>query len=413
MTSIHPRLIKTFCCSGLGTSGSTAVLTALMLPVIVGFLAFGLDTANWYTNNRQIRRVADLSAAATAPYLAKSTYTLTEINAIATNVALLNGMSTAGTDTLTVTVSPNRSTLTVAIARKLNRFFSAMFVAPPTTTASATAGSSSNSVCILTVSPTASRTFLVDPGAQLTAPGCEIDVASTNTNGAIFDVALPGVSKICVAGGTKTNGLTMPNLQNQCSVASDPYTQSIPIPATPVCTVNGGTYGPGVVNLSPGVYCGHFNWNGPGTINLSPGLYVLEDDWTVSGNFQINGSGVTFYFFNNSSYVDFAGSNVNLSAPTSGTYANILMFEGPGLSHNTSNCSGDGCFNLTGTSTGNSISGVVHLPSRNVLIASGAISSSLTLVTYTLELASTMNWSMQPNTNTIKSNGVSSTSLSN
>jgi len=52
------------------------------------------------------------------------------------------------------------------------------------------------------------------------------------------------------------------------------------------------------VNLSPGTYCGNFNWNGPGTLNLAPGLYIFNGgvNWTISENWTINGTGVTFYF---------------------------------------------------------------------------------------------------------------------
>jgi len=108
----------------------------------------------------------------------------------------------------------------------------------------------------------------------------------------------------------------------------------LPTPAVGGCTMNGAAFGPGTVNLSPGVYCGSYTWTGPGTLNLAPGLYILESDWTLSESWTVNGSGVTFYLVSSSANLDFNGSAiVSLTPPTSGTYANILMFEAPGLKH--------------------------------------------------------------------------------
>jgi len=102
--------------------------------------------------------------------------------------------------------------------------------------------------------------------------------------------------QVCVAGGSTVNGgSTINNLTNNCTTASNTY--NIPTPTVGSCVVNGAVYS-GTVNLSPGTYCGNFNWNGPGTLNLAPGLYIFNGgvNWTISENWTINGTGVTFYF---------------------------------------------------------------------------------------------------------------------
>ena len=249
-----------------------------------------------------------------------------------------------------------------------------------TATAQANAPSTSvktNPVCILTKSTGASA-FQVQSGSSLSAANCEIDVASTDPAAAVFNGSLPNVTKVCVAGGYQlNNGSTVSGLASNCTVATDTYAGALPTPSTSPCTVNGAVYGPGTVNLSPGVYCGHFNWNGPGTLNLAPGLYVLEDDWTLSDPWTVNGSGVTFYFTKSSAYLDFNGNTVvNLSPPTSGTYANILMFEPSGLSTSTSGCTGDGCFNISSHTSGNNLSGLMYLPSRNIYMQATSLNST-------------------------------------
>ncbi|MGD1036047.1 MAG: pilus assembly protein TadG-related protein [Roseiarcus sp.] len=391
--------------------GVTAVTTALLLPVLVGFIGLGIDTANWYSNHRQMERIAELAATAAAPYLSNTSNTSAIITAIAENDAVLNGLSTSNGDSIAVVVASNRSTVSVTATRQLDLYFSSLFLpTAPVTAATAEAGSSSNPVCILVQAATSSQALSVNSGASLNAPDCEIDVASTSSSAAVFNASLMQVAKVCVAGGSTVNdGSTINNLTNDCTPATDPYISNIPTPTVGSCLVNGNVYGPGTVNLNPGTYCGNYNWNGPGTLNLAPGLYIINGgvNWTLSENWTVNGAGVTFYFVNSGSYIDFnGGATVNLTAPTTGTYANILMFEPPGLSSSQSGCTGDGCFNLTAQTTGNELQGVIDLPSRNIYLqASGFTSSGLTLVANTVTLYGTMSGSMSPGASTISSSG--------
>jgi hypothetical protein len=88
---------------------------------------------------------------------------------------------------------------------------------------------------------------------------------------------------------------------------------------------------------------------------------------------------------------------VNLSAPTSGTYAHILMFEPTGLSTSS--------FSIDGTSSSHLLQGVMYLPSRNITFnsASNVTSDTLTLVVNQLILDG-VNWSISPDANTIGGN---------
>jgi len=80
------------------------------------------------------------------------------------------------------------------------------------------------------------------------------------------------------------------------------------------------------------------------------------------------------------------------------------MFEASGLSTSTASCTGDGCFNITGPASGNGLQGVMDLPSRNIVLASGLTSSGLALVN-TLTLYNTMSWSISPDASTITNSG--------
>ncbi|MBB4196363.1 hypothetical protein CCR94_13520 [Rhodoblastus sphagnicola] len=233
-----------------------------------------------------------------------------------------------------------------------------------------------NKVCILVLDPNAAQALLVNGNFNVAAPTCEIDVASTGSPAAIFNSGDNiNVQNVCVQGSTVIqNSVTVTNLATNCATASDPFKRNMPAVAVASCTVSNLNYS-GSNSLSPGVYCGNFNFNGSGALNLQPGLYVFSGaHWNLNSGWTVSGTGVTFYFADNSSYIQInSGVTVNISAPTSGTYANILMYEPGGLSNS--------AFTINAAS-GQTMSGLIYLPSRNLTFNSGSTlsSESLTLV---------------------------------
>ncbi|MGJ5203212.1 TadE/TadG family type IV pilus assembly protein [Bradyrhizobium sp. HKCCYLR20261] len=244
-------------------------------------------------------------------------------------------------------------------------------------------------VCILLVSTINSQSLLVNSGAQLNAPGCEIHVLSTQTPAAMFNATL-NAKRICVKGNNITkNGGANPPVETGCAAIADPFAGKLPVVTVGACTTNNRTYDPGSVTLSPGVYCGSTNFNGSGTLTLSPGLYIVKGTMTFNSGWTVTGNGVTFYLADQNATLTFNGNvNATLSAPTTGTYANILIYEPNGLS--TTNLPING-------SSSSSYTGLMYLPSRNVTINSVSTmsSNSVTMVFNTLTLNQT-NWTIAP-----------------
>jgi hypothetical protein len=77
--------------------------------------------------------------------------------------------------------------------------------------------------------------------------------------------------------------------------------------------------------LQPGAYLGGININSGVSVTLAAGTYYLNgsinDGGTITGT-----SGVTIYF-NSGSLTMNSGSTAQLVAPTSGTYAGILIYQ--------------------------------------------------------------------------------------
>ena len=86
-------------------------------------------------------------------------------------------------------------------------------------------------------------------------------------------------------------------------------------------------------------------------------------------------------------------TGVNSAAPTSGTYANILIYEPAGLSTSS--------FSING-SAGHAFTGLIYLPSRNVTFnsVSTVTSESITMVFNQLIL-DTINWTFTSGAKTI------------
>jgi hypothetical protein len=389
------------------------VLTAICLAALCGFLGLGLDVAVWNSNYRSVQRLSDTTAIGVARLLGSSSQTATSITAAATNIALLNGFSSA-TDTISVSFGPSgaqppsATTVTVTVTRQLTRIFSALFLTSnPTTSASATASyNAGGGVCFYIVDPSSSQTLLVNSGFSLNAPKCQINVASTSSSAAIFNSGSTlNVKKTCIAGGDINNGGTVGGLTTGCTPSA--YSGTLPSVTVGSCTVNSANYS-GTVSLSPGVYCGNFNFNGSGTLNLAAGLYIFKGTtWNINSGWTIAGTGVTLYFANSSSYVQFnSGTTVNLTAPTSGTYANILIFEPSGLS--TSSIAIDGT-----SASGHALQGLVYLPSRNITFNStySGVADAFTLVAHQVifDSNSSNTWSVSPASGSSSSSAVTMT----
>ncbi len=258
--------------------------------------------------------------------------------------------------------------------------------------ASTAAGAGSGtSVCALVLDPASAQSLLVNSNVTINGSSCEIDVASTGNPAAIFNSGDSfSMAKICVAGSNVTqNGGSIAILQTGCAVQADPFASTLPTESVGGCSVSNQNY-TGVNTLYPGTYCGNFNFNGTGTLNLNPGLYVFSGaHWNLNSGWTVSGTGVTFYYADSNSYIQInSGVTLNASAPTSGTFSGILMFEPPGLA--TSSYTIDG-------SSGHALNGLIYQPSRNITFnsQSNLTAENITLVVNQLIL-NTLTWNIAP-----------------
>jgi hypothetical protein len=94
-----------------------------------------------------------------------------------------------------------------------------------------------------------------------------------------------------------------------------------------------------------------------GTVNLAPGVYVFSGGaLKTAANTVVTGAGVTLVFLDDATLELDRDSDFQLSAPTTGTYAGMLMVGGV---HNSSSVNIDG-------DTSSTLTGAIYFPSQAV-----------------------------------------------
>jgi hypothetical protein len=252
--------------------------------------------------------------------------------------------------------------------------------------------------CVISLATTGTGVLFAGSGtANL---GC--GVASNSTDPAA--VAVDGTSvtitasPVGAAGGvppaSRFTGTTttLPGslpVANPFSHLADPVT---PNPCSP------GT----AVNVEPGVTA-TFNANCyigmtlKGNVRLNGGTYFIgAGGLDITSQATVTGTGVTFVFLQNSGPVTInGGGNINLTAPTSGTYAGVLMHR-----HSLAPA-------VTNTFSGNSgtvLDGAIYMPNQHVTMTgtSDWTATCLRLVTRTVTFTGNsvqMNSCTRPNDN--------------
>ena len=201
--------------------------------------------------------------------------------------------------------------------------------------------------CIFALSPNASGAVNASGTAAITsACGIMVDSSSASalsTNG----TATISAPEYDVHGGVSTHSPLSPTPNTGVAPVSDPLAGlAAPASAPYHCDyINYNAASWSNPTLSPGVYCGGINVKN-NVYTLTTGTYILVGGGlsTQNSNSFIVGNGVTFYntygtTTNSGTYTYSpinlsANSGVTLTAPNTGAYAGILIFEDRGAAEN-------------------------------------------------------------------------------
>lgn len=322
--------------------------------------------------------------------------------------AAQNGFSASGNQNVTVAAgtgtpptAPGVISLgywvTVRVTQTVPQLFmAAMGFSNGSVAARATAATTPARDCIWIMDPTDQDSLYMNGNTKLSST-CGVYVDSNNAQ-ALGGVGTASItaSEIDIVGNYSFHGFLSPTPSTGVSARPDPAanlampsTAGLTLQSASLDTINKNT------TLEPGIYQGGI-YVQKAVVTLDPGLYVIEGGGvgTQNANSTIQGSGVTIYNTcslpgscgTTSNYAPFslsATSTVTLTAPTSGTYAGILIMEDRSISAGKYS-------DLFGGGSSAAYTGVIYSPRSNVsMYGNSSLTAYTTIVAYTLSMVGT------------------------
>ncbi|MBS3960544.1 MAG: hypothetical protein KGZ61_01725 [Sandarakinorhabdus sp.] len=315
--------------------GAIALIFAASTPVIVGSVGLAVDTIQWTTAKRQIQRQADSGAIAGAYGLAQSA----NVRATVTSDIAKNNfvdLATAPVIENAPTVGPfagNARAVRVALAAEMRLPFSSILMTEPVRiSAEATAALVSNGEYCAISLESGNTTGINMTGNATIDLNCGMATNSVSAN----SVSAGGSSRITASPIMGVGGLR-PSSNYGPGTVLIPYGVPQPdpfaaLPGTfPLGSNQNGNVGSNQTRtLNPGTYN---NFRLQGNVTLNPGIYYLNGtDFDVGSQARVSGSGVVIILTGsgpaNIGQANInGGATINLTAPTTGTYAGVLFYQ--------------------------------------------------------------------------------------
>lgn len=403
-------------------SGQILVVTALSMLMLFGVMGLALDTGMLFRAKRNVQIAADAAAVAGA---LDYRYNADDDSAVAAGRAAAeqNGFTNAaGGTTVSINIPPKYgetagfSGYIEAVVQypSPTYFMRLLGFSSVTISSRAVAGTGSTYACIWALDKSGSAVS-INGSADLKTPECAIydDSAASNALTLTGGGAISAKS-IGIVGGfsASNNGYLSPDPKTGLAPAADPLASlRVPTASTDTCsglncnisvsgnsniTLQPGTYssisnsGGGTVTLTSGNYTitgdvtssssgsivfgagdytigGKLSDTGSSSMDFGSGVYIVGGDLDLSGSGTISGSGVTFYTEASTSVA--GGSNLDLTAPTSGTYNGVLFFQARNDTHSLT-VSGGG---------GTTVQGILYAPTAAVTLSGGSSGASMSL----------------------------------
>lgn len=380
--------------------GNTLAIAAASMPLFIGAAGLATDTIQWTLWKRQLQRAAD-SAAIAGVYdrqlaLGATSNTPTAVsrdlnNDLHTFYSLTTGHANcSGTCTISYPadsgVMTDQVSVTISIQKPLA--FSSFFLSTaPTITASATAASIpwGGDACIESLDTSTSTGITFSGNAAVVMPDCDIFANSAGSNSAVGK----GSSSVTahtvggVGGVQQSSNFTVTAYRPYSPPLADPFASVTPDPSQMNCTASALTEATNFSSLPAGTNCFSslsVKSNKTLTIpnNFGP-IYINGGSVSLHGDFSC--TGCTIVMTNNNPTSNTigtisvnAGSNNNITAPTSGTYKGIAIYQ----DRRASTCTGN-CNNINGNS-GSIITGAIYLPKQEVYYnGSGNVTATCTM----------------------------------
>ncbi|MHC2019637.1 pilus assembly protein TadG-related protein [Methylobacterium sp. CM6247] len=341
MMKLRPSHIRAF---SAGRGGNVALIFAFVLPVMVGVGGLVIDFGAAVLEKNTLMTSAEAAALATASYIGAADRSAAlataqlyarqnrpTVDQLVTNADLEfgkweNGAFTVDENANAVRVTASRTT---AKGNSFKTSFAKLF-GSDFWEISASAIALANPMCILILHPDHSNAFDIDPGAQIDAPDCGVQVNSKHHSALeIGSSSYVNVSSIRVVGGVgmHSTATVRPAPMTGAVPVADPYASLAP-PVNETCggakLINKDT---AAKTIEPSfAFCKGLTID-DASVTLSPGVYVIKGPLTLKNGASIKGNDVIIYMDGLGSDIFFhSKTSFELKAPTTGPYAGMVLW---------------------------------------------------------------------------------------
>jgi hypothetical protein len=326
--------------------GNVLVVGAAALPLLLGAVALGVDSVNLTLARRQLQRTADSGALAGAYAIVQNQ----PVSAAVNRDLALNKDHVLSTTTIenAPTAGPNiNDPLAVRVILRANRktsFMSLFNDRTPVILVEATAAVSINGKFCMVSLEEGNATGVTFTGSSIVDLGCGVATnsratAAVSCGGSTTVIASPvaAVGGVPACTGYATGTRLMPFTGKQ----KDPFA-GLPLPD--ISAMNCNTQikvqpNDALTTIQPGCYK---DMDIKGRVNLAPGTYYIDGS-QIGGSFNagsqavISGTGVTIVLTSKTPTVSStvasininAQAQLNLTAPKTGTFGGVLMYQDP------------------------------------------------------------------------------------
>lgn len=375
-------------------SGNFGMMSALLLPILLVSAGGAVDLAHVFAEKQRLQGLVDSAALAAA----KETGDAAQWSAAKQMMAKASEEPIDFDSLMAVAQNADGSVTTDFNGQVATPFLgmvglSTIDIAVTATAIASKASTAAGKGCIYVLG-SKGQDVLINSGANVYSKACEVHVQSKAAPAFIMNAGSKiETAKFCVRGTNYIkNGGTLTNLAVGCAAEDDPYKAGLPEPGLPSSCATSGWYNSANVTMKPGMHC-ETGFNGSPTITFEPGLHIIKGRMIINSNATVVAEGVTFYFPDVYSEIRINGGvKFTGTAPTSGTYKGILMFEN---TSNTANAANKQQYIFNG-SKGELLEGIIHLPNRDVTYNSTTNQvNRITLVVNTM-IVNAANWLMEP-----------------
>ena len=222
-------------------SGNIAVIAAITMPVVIGFVGLGVETGFWFYKQRVLQGAADITSY-NAVVALRNTDTVPSIRSQASTDAAANGW-TAGIGTITVNTPPttgpnqNVNSVEVILTESETRMFSKIFISTPMNirVRSVATYASNGNACLLALNKTAPQAVRLWGSNVTNLNGCNImsdsfanDAVAIGGSSTVTAPCVLAVGSVSVSSTLNLTSCASPT--NNAAPAKDPY-GTLPAPA--------------------------------------------------------------------------------------------------------------------------------------------------------------------------------------